>query len=116
MTFFAYILLVLGGIFLLAGSFGVYRFDDVYLRIQFSSKALTFGLCFFLGGIGLLISGEQVVWKIILAVIFQFLTAPIAATMVAQAAMRRDQKPQSLENEEEYLACQKDLVKFRTNT
>lgn len=81
--------LIVGAVFLLAGSLGVYRFEDVYIRIQASSKSLTFGLGFFLLGTALLTPGPEVAWKSALAVILQIMTAPIAAYVIAHAAMRR---------------------------
>lgn len=95
-------LMAFGSLFLLAGSLGVARFEDVYLRIQFSSKALTFGLCFFIAGAALVTPGDEVLWKAALAILFQFLTAPIAATVIAQAAIENGIKPHQLETPEAY--------------
>ncbi len=85
----AYLFLSIGLMFLFVGSLGVLRFEDVYLRLQASSKALTFGLGFFLPGAALLTGDPETVAKALLAVSFQFLTAPIAAHMMARSALRR---------------------------
>lgn len=91
--------MLFGSIFVLVGSLGVLRFEDVYLRLQFASKSLTFGLIFFLLGAALLTPGPEVSWKAALAVLFQFLTAPIAASLIAQVALDHPLKPAKMEEE-----------------
>lgn len=85
--------LTLGGAFLFLGSLGVLRFEDVYLRLQFSTKSLTFGLSFYLLGAAIAAGGADALLKAGLAIAFQFLTAPIAGTMIAKVAMKRGHKP-----------------------
>ena len=86
----------IGVFFLLVGSLGVLRFEDVYLRLQASSKSLTFGFGFLMLGVGILSRDWEVFGKAILAVLFQVLTAPIAAQMIARAGMRRGLVPKKL--------------------
>lgn len=94
------VLLLLGTFFVVLGSFGIFWFRDVYLRLQASSKSLTFGFGFFILGAGVL-SGDLVMFsKAVLAVTFQFLTAPIAAQVIARAAMRNGIEPAERQNPE----------------
>ena len=92
--------IAIGTFFVFVGSLGVARFEDVYLRLQASSKSLTFGLVFFLPGIALMIQDVDVLGKAILAIAFQFLTAPIAANVIARAAIRRGQRPMKTDGAE----------------
>lgn len=86
---FGHALMALGTVFLLLGALGMIRFGDAYLRMQVSTKSLTFGLGFFLPGAALLTGDPSTIMKALLAVLFQFLTAPIAAHILARSALRR---------------------------
>lgn len=84
----AYLLLGVGHLFVFVGALGVFRFEDVYLRLQASSKALTFGFGAIVLAAGLLSGDPIALGKAVLALAFQFLTAPIAATVIARTAIR----------------------------
>lgn len=88
--------LSVGVFFVLIGSLGVLRFEDVYLRLQASSKSITFGFGFVMLGAGLLSGSGLILAKAVLATLFQFLTAPVAAQTIARAAVMRGQKPLKL--------------------
>jgi multicomponent Na+:H+ antiporter subunit G len=90
--------LCIGVFFVFTGSLGVARFQDVYLRLQASSKSITFGLGFLMVGIALVVSHGEVAAKATLAILFQFLTAPIAAQTLARAAMIKGQKPVKMDD------------------
>lgn len=83
----------LGIAFVLLGSIGILKFKDVYLRLQASSKSLTFGFGFLILGVGLLTGDWGAFLKAATAVAFQFLTAPIAANIIAQVALKRGIDP-----------------------
>ena len=86
-------LIFLGIFFVFVGSLGVLRFNDVYLRLQASSKALTFGFVFVVMGTAMLAGDPLTIGKAVIAVIFQILTAPVAAQVIARAALRRGIDP-----------------------
>lgn len=90
------VFLAFGVFFVLIGSLGVLRFEDVYLRLQASSKSITFGFGFLMLGAGLLSGSGLILAKAVLATLFQFLTAPVAAQAIARAAVMRGQKPLKL--------------------
>jgi len=92
------LLMMLGLFFLFVGSLGVLRLQDVYLRLQAASKSVTFGVGFFLTGAALLTHDPVVLAKALLAVAFLFLTSPIAAQLIARAAIQRGVVPAKAES------------------
>lgn len=86
----------IGLFFLLVGSLGILRFEDVYLRLQASSKSITFGMGFLLLGTGALTGEPLLLAKAAVAVAFLFLTSPIAAHMIARSALRSGHEPVKL--------------------
>lgn len=89
--------LAVGLLFVAVGTVGFVRFADVYLRLQASSKALTFGFGFLILGAGLASGDGVTLAKAAVAALFQFLTAPIAAHMIARTALSRGVRPAKLE-------------------
>jgi multicomponent Na+:H+ antiporter subunit G len=80
-------LLALAGCLLaLTAAVGLHRFPDVFCRMHAATKPATLGmLCIALAvGVALPVSGSFV--KLLLVVVLQFLTAPVAAHMVGRAA------------------------------
>lgn len=86
-------LMALGLAFVVLGAIGILRFRDVYLRLQAASKSLTFGFGFLIMGAGLLTGDPATILKAATAVLFQFLTAPLAAMILARAALKRGIDP-----------------------
>jgi multicomponent K+:H+ antiporter subunit G len=81
-------LLVVGGAFSLIGAIGLLRFKDFFMRLHAPTKASTLGV----GGI-LLASmlwhwadGEWAVRELLIT-LFLFVTAPVSANLLAQAAL-----------------------------
>lgn len=89
----AFVMMLFGAAFLLIGTIGILRFRDVFLRLHAASKSLTFGFGFFILGASLLSHDVIVILEAGLAVLFQFITAPISAQMIARAALRRGIRP-----------------------
>lgn len=82
----AAILLLAGGAFTLIAAVGVVKLPDLFTRMQASTKSATLGVgCTLLAAA--VHSGEVgVVTHALLVASFLFLTAPIAAHMIARAA------------------------------
>lgn len=88
---------ILIGILILAGalisalsSFGLVRLPDVYLRSHAATKSATLGVLFILIGAFLYFSFylEHVSAKLILGIVFVFITAPVAGHLNGRAAYR----------------------------
>lgn len=91
----AVLLDVVSGALLLTGSFlallagiGLVRFPDVLTRMHAATKPQTLGLLLVLAGLALRVRDPGALTIICLVVLFQLLTAPVAAHMVARAAFR----------------------------
>lgn len=81
-------LLVIGGAFLLIGAIGTTRFPDFFMRLHAPTKATTLGVG------GLLLASMAMAWASglagaheLLITLFLFITAPVSANLMAQAAL-----------------------------
>jgi multicomponent Na+:H+ antiporter subunit G len=89
-------LLLLGTFLTLLSGIGLVRFPDVYTRMHAAGKAGTLGVVLLVLGATVYFAGTpNDVWgRGILAVVFQFLTAPAATHLLARASYLCDY-PQS---------------------
>jgi multicomponent K+:H+ antiporter subunit G len=81
-------LLVVGGLFALVGAVGMLRFPDFFMRLHAPTKATTLGV----GGVllaSMLLGAAQGSLGLheLLITLFLFVTAPISANLLAQAAI-----------------------------
>jgi multicomponent K+:H+ antiporter subunit G len=81
-------LLAIGGAFCLIGSIGLVRLGDFFMRLHAPTKASTLGV----GGLllaSMLWHGAQGEWFLreLLITLFLFVTAPVSANLLAQAAL-----------------------------
>lgn len=86
---------VLAGICLLGGSFlalaagmGLTRFPDLLARMHTATKPQVLGVLLMMLGLGLRLRSGHVIWMLVLVALFQLLTSPVAAHMVARAGYR----------------------------
>ena len=87
---FSSILVVLGAIFCGISAFGLIRLPDVYLRSHAATKSATFGVLCLLGG-GFLyfwFKDGEISVKLLLAILFVFITSPVAGHLNGRAAYR----------------------------
>jgi multicomponent Na+:H+ antiporter subunit G len=82
------VLVLLGAGLLLLAGVGVTRLPDAFARLHAGTKAASLGVAFILAGTALAIPSDAVVVKIVLTIVFQFATAPIAAHVIGRAAYR----------------------------
>ena len=84
----AAILLLVGAFFLLVGAIGLVRLPDFFMRMHAPTKASTLGI----GGCllaSMLLSAAQgrIGFAELLITLFVFVTAPVSANLMAQAAL-----------------------------
>ena len=82
------LLLVVGGLFALIGAIGLVRFRDFFQRLHAPTKASTLGV----GGMllaSMVWHWAQGEWALreLLITLFVFVTAPVSANLLAQAAL-----------------------------
>lgn len=80
------ILIFTGGAFMLLGGVGVVRLPDLFMRMQAATKAATLGAGCMLLAVAVHFGELAVVTRALLVTAFIFLTAPVAAHMIARAA------------------------------
>ncbi len=79
-----------GTFFMMIAAFGIYRMPDVYNQLHTSTKAVTLALVNLMIGAMIDQGSTSVIMKSVLILAFQFMTAPVAAHMIARA-----QRPES---------------------
>lgn len=81
--------LLLGGLFVLLGSFGLLRLPDFFTRLHAPTKATTLGLAGLLIGsmIYFFVAEQRLVVHELLITLFLFITAPVSAHMLAKTAL-----------------------------
>lgn len=87
---FSSILAVVGAVFCGISAFGLIRLPDVYLRSHAATKSATFGVLCLLGGGFLYFWFKEgtVSIKLLLAILFVFITSPVAGHLNGRAAYR----------------------------
>ena len=76
-----------GAFFAFVAGLGVFRMQDVYIRMHASTKAGTLGVGMIAAGAAFATGGEAIV-KQVLVILFLLFTAPIGAHLIARAAFR----------------------------
>lgn len=84
------IFILIGGFFTLLGSIGLIRLPDVYGRLHAATKSATLGVISIMIGafVYFLYTEGIMTGKILLTILFVFLTAPVAAQMISRSAYR----------------------------
>lgn len=80
--------LLTGALLALAASVALVRFPDVFSRMHAATKPQTLGLICILIGMALRVQDVVAITTVILVILFQLLTAPVASHMVGRAAHR----------------------------
>lgn len=85
----ASILVLIGVFFTLLSAIGVIRLPDVYSRMHAAGKSSTLGVIFLMLAVFVYFIPQGIVnGKILLAIVFVFITAPLSALMVNRSAYR----------------------------
>lgn len=78
--------LFLGAGFLLLAAIGLARLPDVYSRMQAATKASTLGVGSMLAATAIHFEGFDISSRVILTIVFIFITIPASAHMIGRAA------------------------------
>lgn len=80
------IFLAAGALFSLLGAVGILRMPDLFTRLQASTKAGTLGVGCIMMATAIHFGDFGVILRALLVIAFLFLTAPVAAHVIARAA------------------------------
>jgi multicomponent Na+:H+ antiporter subunit G len=80
-----YTLLLIGSAFVLLAAVGIVRLPDILMRMHSTSKAATLGAALMLAAVAVHFGEVGVTTRVIAAIIFLFITAPVGAHMLARA-------------------------------
>lgn len=89
----SWVLLGLGGFFVLVGGVGVLRMPDVYTRMHAASVTETLGTMLILVGLMLHAGWELPTFKLLAILVFLLFTAPVSSYALANAALLGGLKP-----------------------
>ncbi|MFT4225927.1 monovalent cation/H(+) antiporter subunit G [Micropruina sp.] len=82
------VFLVGGAFFCLGGALGLVRFPDVLARMHAATKPQVFGLLLVLLGVGFSIREPKVWLTLLVVIMLQVLTAPVAGHLIGRVAYR----------------------------
>lgn len=85
--------ILIGAFFVLTAAVGLVRFPDLYSRLHASSKLVTLGSAGIFLGVALELSDAAAFTRLAAVLLFQFLTTPLSAYLIAQAAYLRGLAP-----------------------
>ena len=87
-TILAFILMGCGLFILGIATLGIFRFDDVLNRIHVAAKCDTMGAVLFLSGLAVWVGFNLTALKLILIIVFLWLSNPVAAHLIARTEFR----------------------------
>lgn len=85
-------LLVTGTLFIAIGAIGIVKLPDPLCRSHAISKSLTFGTSLMLLSLWLFIGGALLLVKVVAAILFLFLSIPLAGHLFARYAIEERNK------------------------
>lgn len=90
----SWVLLGSGSFFLLVGGIGILRLPDVYARLHAAGVTDTLGAFLILAGLGVQAGFSLISFKLLLILVFMWMTSPVASHALAQASLYAGRKPQ----------------------
>ncbi|MCH1864945.1 monovalent cation/H(+) antiporter subunit G [Nocardioides sp. CFH 31398] len=85
------VLILLGALLSLVAAIGMLRFPDVLTRMHSATKPQVLGVVLVVLGLALNLRDASVLMLLLLVVVFQMSTSPVAGHMVGRAAFRAGQ-------------------------
>lgn len=92
-SIFSILFIIIGIFFMLVGSVGILRLPDFYARTHATSKSDTLGIIFVIGGLVIYEGFTITSLKLVLIILFIFLSNPIGTHALARAAINKGLKP-----------------------
>ncbi|GAB5389046.1 MAG: monovalent cation/H(+) antiporter subunit G [Alphaproteobacteria bacterium] len=89
----AAVLILIGAFFCLIAGLGVLRMPDIYCRMHAASKAGTLGVGMILIGTALVGQELEITTRAAMAILFLFLTVPVASHLLGRAAYMAGVRP-----------------------
>jgi len=83
------LLLLAGAFFMCVASLGILRMPDLFMRMSATTKSVTLGVSFSLLAAALYFNDLGIGTRVLATILFVFLTAPVAAHMIARAGYAR---------------------------
>ncbi len=83
------LLLLTGAFFMFVGSVGIVRMPDLFMRMSATTKSVTLGVSFSLLAVALHFNDQSVGARALATILFVYITAPVAAHMIARAGYAR---------------------------
>lgn len=107
----ASICFILGCSLNLIAAIGALRFPDLLARMHAATKPQVLGLMLMMIGLAASLGSSQLAWKLLIVVLFQFMTAPVSAHMVGRSGYRTGKVHEELLVVDEFT---EDLDRART--
>lgn len=97
------LLILIGAAMSMVSAFGMIRFPDVYTRAHAATKSSTLAVLLTLSGVFLffLVSESFISVRLLLGIVFVFITAPVSGHLVCRAAYRTHVKLAKVTKEDE---------------
>jgi multicomponent Na+:H+ antiporter subunit G len=77
-----------GTILILLAAVGLLRMPDIYLRLSATSKSSSLGVALVLIGVAMLLGEQSITLRVLIIIVFIFLTAPVASHVIGRAAYK----------------------------
>jgi multicomponent Na+:H+ antiporter subunit G len=101
-TILSALLLIVGSGFCAIAALGILRFPDVYTRLHAASKAGPLGAGLILLGVATASGDWQIAARCVLGFLFLIATSPVAAHLLARAALKSGTPPDPATTVNEY--------------
>lgn len=79
------LLILTGAVFILLSAIGLIRYDDLYSRMQATTKATSFGVLLIAIGTSVYFNEFNVYLKALFIILFIYLTAPLGAHSISKS-------------------------------
>lgn len=93
MLFVAALVIIAGSLFGLVAAIGVLRLPDLFTRMHAASKAGIVGAGLLMLGIAIVSADSAIILRALLGTLFLALTTPVAAHLLARAAIKAGHVP-----------------------